>query len=140
MSVWIEGTVKAVSKKEGKQTGILLTTPEGEKWYNESKRLDGPFQVPNRGERVKMLINDGVWITQLIPANGGTENGAVWQPDEPEQTQPVVPEWTFKDKDHSIAKQVCLKAAVEFSAGRSATSADVVADAEAFWQWMNDAG
>jgi hypothetical protein len=105
--VWINGVVKAVSIKDNMPMGILLEGREG--WLNESKFADVPIMPPDKGMPVALLVKDDRYIVQLIPRNGEIPFDTAEEDEAAKK-----PAWTFADKDRLIAREVALKAAVDF--------------------------
>jgi hypothetical protein len=107
----IEGTVQAVNEKGVKVNGS---------WYNRSQY--GPDgALPRKGEHVVLQVSGGKWIKSWRPLDGPTaqtHNGT--------------------QRETTITRLACLKAAAEFAASRpDAKSADVLKIAEAWEAWVN---
>lgn len=69
----LEGTVTAVSHKDGVPTGIKLDDGE---WKNYSKPewRDGTWYEPNKGDRVRIMVSQGKWIRSIERLNGAQQD------------------------------------------------------------------
>ena len=129
-----EGTVTAISHKEGVPTGLKI---DDGSWLNYTRQeWRDEWYEPSKGDRIQAQVADGRWI-KSIKRLGGTPQ-------------------TFEDgqvpaggRDLSIMRQVCVKAAAEIIAARAheykdtedgpATiqlSIDVLALAHEFEKWL----
>jgi hypothetical protein len=107
----IEGTVQAVNEK-----GVKVNDAR----YNRSQYgPEGP--LPAKGERVALEVSAGKWIKSWGPLDG-----------------PTVQTHNGEQRETTITRLACLKAAAEFAASRpDAKSADVLKIAEAWEAWVN---
>ena len=107
----IEGTVQAVNEK-----GIKIN----DTWYNRSLYApDGP--LPVKGEHVALQVSGGKWIKSWRPLDG-----------------PLVQTHSGGQRETTITRLACLKAAAEFAAGRAdVKSGDVLAVAARWEHWVN---
>ena len=106
----IEGTVQATNEK-----GVKVNST----WYNRSAfGQDGP--LPEKGEHVALQVSGGKCIKSWQPLDG-----------------PIVQTHNGGQRETTITRLACLKAAAEFAAGRAdVKSADVLKIAAVWEAWV----
>jgi hypothetical protein len=112
----VEGLVEAVNERGTRVSGD---------WRNVSKFH--PFELPVRGARVRLELDNKGFIRNLQVLEQATSSAS------------------SANRDCTITRVACLKAAASFAAGRAiagqnVTSADVLKVAEAFERWVTKGG
>ncbi len=109
------------------EKGIRLDVSDG--WLNVSKFAVGVV-IPEKGESVTVTLDKGGFIRAIEHAG---DAGARPAPLPVAGGSHAVP----TDKDRTITRLACLKAAAEFAAGRDVKSGDVLKIAESWEWWVN---
>lgn len=68
----VEGTVTAVSHKDGVPTGLKLDDGEW-KNYTRPEWREGTWYEPNKGDRVRIMVADGKWIRSIERLDGAQQ-------------------------------------------------------------------
>jgi hypothetical protein len=98
-----EGTVTAISQREGVPTGLKL---DGGEWLNYTQpQWRDAWYEPQKGERIRVHVADGKWIRSIERLGGqqSFEDGQV----------------PAGGRELSIMRQTCLKVAGEQIAARA---------------------